>query len=186
MKNLSLASVLSSASAQSWTRGRAEAAKTRMPLIPYLRQRSHHDKPAKHKHARKTYTACPSLLPSVGCGWKCRWPTQTGILMCARNAQHLSHTDAQRCARNNGTHVFGCLQIVARSSKYCDPLAPIHGNLQFKRLRHGSRQARSTKHMPTNNLMNLGGMLPINLYYFDLLGSAEIQLHIDPGYGIWR
>ena len=47
-------------------------------------------------------------------------------------------------------------------------------------------KARTTKHMPTNNLTNLGGMLPINLYHSDLLGSAEIQLHIDPGCGIWR
>lgn len=47
-------------------------------------------------------------------------------------------------------------------------------------------KAWSTKHMPTNNQMDLGGMLPVNLYNFDPLCSAEIQLHINPRCGIWH
>ena len=66
MKNLSLASVLSSASVQSCTTARAELAETRISLIAKLgKQAKGAAKPTSHME-REAYTECPPLLPSVG------------------------------------------------------------------------------------------------------------------------
>jgi hypothetical protein len=71
IKNLSLASVLSSASTQSCTMARAEAPKTRIFLIPYLVDKTNQTKQKLRSLPAEPYSAWPPLLPRVGCGF-CR------------------------------------------------------------------------------------------------------------------
>ena len=129
MKNLSLASVLSSASVQSCTTARAELAETRISLIAKLGKQSKprvpQSTPAMWRE-RLTLNArrCCQVWGEAGKRFKGpHVPVTRATQVAPTHATHPCHTDPEGSAQNSRPRKLGCLQIVAGRAEYTCPLA---------------------------------------------------------------
>ena len=183
MKNLSLASVLSSASVQSCTTARAELAETRISLIAKLgkqakdaaKHTSHVGREELTLHVRR----CCQVWGEAGKRFKGpHVPVTRATQMAPTHATHPCHTDPEGSAQNSRPRKLGCLQIVAGRAEYTCPLASAC-HLQLVCLERRSSSANHAKEKGHMKKPCLSWMLPLDFDGFYSLCCAKVQLHIN-------